>query len=202
VFDVDEIRAIAHDLRQPAAAISALAAAARLQPGVTPEMREYLDGIAREASAISRLCRAFVQRASTTSFRLDHLVADAVERARLVFATEIGTALEPVVLSGEEIVWQRITGNLLENGCRAAGARGTVKVEVNVEDAAVVLEVADSGPGFGNAEAGLAGAGFAIVVRGAERHGGHVEIGRSALGGAAVRVVIPTTSTAVAGRVV
>jgi signal transduction histidine kinase len=199
---LDEIRAIAHDLRQPAAAISALVAAARLHPGIAPEVGEYLDGIGREARAISRLCRTFVERASTTSFRLDELVADAVERARLVFATEIYTALQPVVLSGEEMVWQRMVGNLLENACRAAGARGTVKVEVDLGDAGIVIEVADSGPGFGNAEAGLAGAGFGIVVRGTERHGGHVEIGRSTLGGAAVRVVIPKSSPAVARRVV
>jgi signal transduction histidine kinase len=200
-LDLDEIRAIAHDLRQPAAAISALVAAARLQPGIPPEAREYLDGIGREARAISRLCRTFVERASTTRFRLDELVGDAVERARLVFATEIETALQPVVVSGDEMMWERMAGNLLENACRAAGAKGTVRVGVDLGDPGIVLEVDDSGPGFGSAEAGLAGAGFGIVVRGTERHGGHVEIGRSALGGAAVRVVIPKSSPAVSGRV-
>lgn len=200
IDDMTEVRAIAHDLRQPAAAISALVAAARLHPDVPPQLREHLDAIGREAQGISRLCRAFLERASTTQFRLDELVLDAVERARLVFATEIRTDVEPVVLSGDEMAWQRLTANLLENGCRAAGAKGTLAVAVRVESTGLVVEVADSGPGFGNAEHGLAGAGFGVVFRGTERHGGHVEIGRSGLGGALVRVVIPKSSPAVGGR--
>lgn len=197
--DLAETRAIAHDLCQPAAAISALVAAARLQPDVPPSLRANLDAIGREAQGISRLCRTFVERASTTAFRLDEVVGDSVERARLVFATDISTTLAPVVIHGDELAWQRLTGNLLENGCRAAGPTGSVAVVIDVTRTGIVVEVADSGPGFGNGEAGLAGAGFGVVFRAAERHGGHVEIGRSALGGAVVRVVIPQSSRAVAG---
>lgn len=187
----DTVRAIAHDLRQPAAAISALVAAARVNPELPESVRSQLDCIAKQAKEISRLCRLFVEQTSVRRLRLDHVVADAVERSRLVFATGVDLVVTPVTVVADETAWVRLTGNLLENACRAAGPKGEVAVRLYVAPGGVTLDVADSGPGFGHGETGLSGAGLGVVFRAIERDGGHVEIGRSALGGALVRVVVP-----------
>jgi K+-sensing histidine kinase KdpD len=51
--------------------------------------------------------------------------------------------------------------------------------------------VADSGPGFGNGESGLASLGLGIVAALVRRSNGGLHMGTSDLGGLAVAVTLP-----------
>ena len=52
----DPLREFGHDLLQPAATISALVAAVRLQPGLSEAVTAYLDHIESEARHFSAAC--------------------------------------------------------------------------------------------------------------------------------------------------
>lgn len=93
------------------------------------------------------------------------------------------TRVDPVELT-------RAARNLLDNASRAAGRSGLVEVTVGAAEARAVLEVADSGPGFGCIPS-QQGIGLASVKQFAERYGGRLEIGGSRLGGTAVTVSLP-----------
>lgn len=96
-----------------------------------------------------------------------------------------------------------LAGNLLDNACK--WARTQVSVRLAREAGTLVLSVDDDGPGFAPGEAGRLlergaradtrvegqGIGLAVVVELVRGYGGTVEIGRSPLGGASVRAMLP-----------
>lgn len=99
--------------------------------------------------------------------------------------------------------------NLLRNAAEALESTGggldrapaTVVVSLAREGDTVVLTVADNGPGFAAPETALeplatskpsgSGLGLFVVQTTMENHHGRVVVGRSALGGAAVRLIFP-----------
>ncbi|MEX2212293.1 MAG: ATP-binding protein [Gaiellaceae bacterium] len=137
--------------------------------------------------------------------RLDLLVADAVERARL-HAPGVGfrTDLEETLVEGMPDRLHRAVANVLDNAAKwsAAGA----EVDVTVRDGEV--SVRDRGPGidaddlphvferFYRAAAARnrpgSGLGLAIVRQVAETHGGTVAAEPAAGGGTVVRLRIPS----------
>jgi signal transduction histidine kinase len=110
-------------------------------------------------------------------------------------------AADGLRLEGDELRLRQALGNLVDNALRHGA--GEIELRAMSADGAVVLEVADHGPGFppdlagraferfarGNAaRAGSgAGLGLAIVRAIAEAHGGRAEIGD----GAVVRIRLP-----------
>jgi two-component system sensor histidine kinase MprB len=102
----------------------------------------------------------------------------------------------PVLVDPVELT--RAARNLLDNATRAAGDRGTVEVTVARSRAEALLEVADSGPGFGRIRP-QHGHGLVNVRRFAERYGGYLNIASSHLGGAAVTLHLPLAASATAG---
>jgi signal transduction histidine kinase len=108
---------------------------------------------------------------------------------------------------GSKILLGQVVRNLLDNAVRHATTR--VSVCLQEEDERVTMCVDDDGPGVPAADAdriferfvrldearaqqaGGAGLGLAIVRRIVELAGGAVEVGRSPLGGARFRVVVP-----------
>ena len=96
---------------------------------------------------------------------------------------EAGVLVDPVGL--KRSVW-----NLMDNARRAVANGGRVEVSVRRQRRDAVLDVADSGPGFGRLEA-QQGHGLVGVRRFAERFGGDFSTGTSALGGALVTLRLP-----------
>jgi signal transduction histidine kinase len=187
---------IVHDLRQPAAAISALASAIQARGGVNDDVRTALATIAKEANLLSAMCGRLLEEVTELQpLRLDALVEQVVERVGAVYSGEVISSVEPCVILGDELGWWRLLGNVIDNATRAAGARGTVSVALRLVEAAIELDVEDTGPGFGNVQTNF-GLGLPTVFRVIDSYRGHVELGRSRLGGALVRMVVPALQPA------
>lgn len=203
---LDRVREVCHDLRQPVAAILMLASAAEMRPDVPERVRDVLQEIMSQTEEISATVRQFLDDAKQGVDGLGEpvpcnvagLAAQAVERWRATFDGDLALAAaeEPLHVTVDPVLFKRALGNVLSNGTRAAGGSGRVQVTVRrfetAEGERAVIEVDDSGPGFGNIPAGH-GLGLAVVRRTMEAAGGSVEFARGPLGGALVRLVLPVT---------
>jgi two-component system sensor histidine kinase MprB len=139
--------------------------------------------------------------------RLDHLVAEALERARL-HAPDVAfnVSLQPVVVEGAPDRLARAIANLLDNA--AKHTRPGTQVDVSVD--ATGLTVRDHGDGIapedlpsifdrfyrGAAARGRAGSGLglAIVRQVAQTHGGRVSADNAPDGGAVFRLELPAAA--------
>lgn len=183
---------LCHDLRHPIATISALVAAAELDPSLSPDVAMRLAQIEAEARRASDLCSdVLAPQASPRLGRLDRVVTEVVEVARLSFRGTLDLVGSPVLIRAADTSVRRVVWNLLENAFRAAGPSGRVLVAVWSNHEEARLEVCDSGPGFGQSPSGSSALGLQIVGDMARRHGGRIEIGVSRLGGASVTLVLP-----------
>jgi C4-dicarboxylate-specific signal transduction histidine kinase len=88
-------------------------------------------------------------------------------------------------------LWRALR-NVLDNACRVAASR--VDVKVVSEQGWIVIQVDDDGPGFGSTSktGGLASLGLGIVHDLVSGYGGSLEMRHCELGGARVRILLPT----------
>ena len=187
------LQRLGHDLRQPAAAISMLAAVAELHPDLPGDVRERLDQIRVEARRISDVCRYLL--GELDGFEVSDLAeisTEVVASARLTCGMAIDLVTTPVVVRANCVDVWRALANLVENACRAAGPDGRVLVKVSVNSDGARVEVHDSGPGWGEGPPGTASLGLSIVGSTTAAHGGRLETGVSVLGGAVARLVFPS----------
>jgi signal transduction histidine kinase len=203
---LDRVREVCHDLRQPVAAILMLASAAELRPDVPERVRDVLQEIMSQTEEISATVRQFLDDAKQgvdglgdpVPCNVAGLAAESVERWRATFDgdLDLAAAEDPLHVTVDPVLFKRALGNVLSNGTRAAGDSGRVQVTVRrfetAEGERAVIEVDDSGPGFGNIPAGH-GLGLAVVRRTIDAAGGSVEFAEGPLGGALVRLVLPVT---------
>ena len=186
------VRELHHDLRQPLAAIRALAEAAGAQQGVPGVVADCLDRISQEASDLLAMCRHVLERPIVKQgVPVDHLARDVAETCRWGSTCRITVDVEPALLVTELVELRRALVNLVDNALRAAGPTGEVVISVRGEVEGIRVAVSDSGPGFGKGQVGSASIGLAIAERLVRRHGGRVEVGRGVLGGAEVALVFP-----------
>jgi K+-sensing histidine kinase KdpD len=146
--DVDTIRALCHDLRQPLAAILLLAGSAN---GDT-ELR--LRGIVEQARWLADLVDDVLVEAANDSVRVidvSSLTELVVSRAKPTAGCQITVESRGVTDAvGRTVALGRAIGCLVDNGVRAAGPGGTVAVVVDGLGGEVVVSVADDGPGLGH----------------------------------------------------
>jgi signal transduction histidine kinase len=184
---------VCHDIRQPAAAILALVAAAEAHPELPDEIRRRLEQIGSEARHISTIVGQAAGDGMT--FRpLDagDCAAKVVESVRVSSPGTITVVAEAgTTVVADASVLRRALGNLLDNAIRAAGPTGTVLVTVGTFGRWVQFDVSDSGPGFGSGPVGIAGLGLGIVEWLAGSHGGDLSLLESRLGGTLARLRIP-----------
>ncbi|WP_018701101.1 sensor histidine kinase [Amorphus coralli] len=126
------------------------------------------------------------------------LIRPEVRRKRLDFhwTNTVGGAF---AVPGAPV--RQLVLNVLINACNAAGETGRIEAAAWVEAGNLMIEVGDSGPGMpaeareqlvGSPGAGTGGGlGLWIVRRHIDGLGGRIEIERSDLGGALVRMIIP-----------
>ena len=186
-----------HDLRQPLAAVSMLVYALAHADDLQPPARRQLAEVRRQVDWALDLLRdeeeGLVQIVDIGETIADHCTAGAGACVvSFVQATPARVAVNPVELT-------RVVRNLLDNAIRASGAGGCVEVMVDRDEADAVLEVSDSGPGFGRL-APVHCHGLVGVRRFVERYGGRLLFGTSSLGGAAVTLRLPLTLGDTTGR--
>src|SRR5437588_8366457 len=198
------LQEVCHDIRQPIAGVLALAGAVLADADVSPEARSRLEQIMElaewQSDVVENWLEVAVGDVTETDGRTDavRVVSAAAAAKRLVWAGNLTLIVPPqlVFVQLHPVVLRRMTANLLDNATRAAGASGTVTVEVSRWDSRMLLAVEDNGPGFGwlVKDEGLAkghGLGLSAVARHAVQFGGRLECGRGSLGGGRVSLWLP-----------
>jgi signal transduction histidine kinase len=186
------LREVAHDLLQPTTTIAALVEAAIMQPDIPESVLRCLEQIAHEAHYATDTCLLLLKEEHRETVRLDRLVDAAVASVRATYPGRLSTIATAAEIVGDPVALRRAITNLSDNACRAAGDAGHVEVRVAWADGdTVIVEVHDSGPGFGAGPRGRATLGLAVVQRVAVSHGGQIIVSASPLGGACVRLELP-----------
>lgn len=186
------LRQVCHDVRQELAVIQALVALVADQSELSEQSSRRLDQISERASYITEMMQAIVQRATSfAELDLAPFVSAIVADVQLRTTTSCRLQAVEVSVVAEPMLLRRALLNMLDNAVRAAGPTGSVTAWIATDAADVLIEVADDGPGFGQAMPGLASLGLAVVRDCAQAHGGRVESGTRAGGGAFIRLRLP-----------
>ena len=156
--------------------------ASQSTPGLANFATSGKQVIARRDSSFSPLCN------------VDEVVDAAVVAAATTFAGRLRYRPSPsAAVAASHVALRRAVGNILDNATHAAGADGFVELSVRVEGDLAVVDVQDDGPGFGGVRT-RTGMGLGVVTDVLAGCGGTLEIGRSRLGGALVRLSVPLAS--------
>lgn len=214
------LSAVSHDLRTPLATITGSATALRDDAAaIAPEQRaELLDAICEEAARLTRLVGNLLDMTRIDSGGLHvkrewvplvELVGSALNRLDAALAgRQVAVDLPPELplLPVDAVLFEQVLVNLLENASRYTPAGSPIDISAAARDDAVVIEVADRGPGLPPGEeervfekfyrgravgGGGVGLGLAIVRGIVEAHGGTIRFEHREGGGALFRMAIP-----------
>lgn len=202
----ESVADLGHRLRTP---VTALRLDTDLvdDPEVAERLREHVDHLQRSIDDVVREARRTVATELPARTAPGAVVAERVDFWRPL-AEDQGRGLDlhvdsttpPVALSAEAL--GELLDTMLDNVFAHTPEGADIQVSVTPDGDDAVLLVEDAGPGMalpwrgrGHSAGGSTGLGLAIVHRLAESAGGGVELGRSDLGGLAVRVALPTTHT-------
>lgn len=182
-----------HDVRQSLCAMSAMLDVIRQDPLGQPEVLHRLELIRRESAWMAEVLD---ETASSGTRPVD--AGEVVEATWRMVAGEsscpVRLVREPVPPTpADPVRLGRAVRNLLDNAVRAAGSGGAVEVRVHSRGTRVVVEVADTGPGFGLIPR-QHGHGLATVRQVMAQVGGRMTIGEDGtdgLGGARVALELP-----------
>ncbi|WP_258343409.1 sensor histidine kinase [Saccharopolyspora gregorii] len=211
-----------HELRTPLTSLRTnlellMAAAQPGAPALSDQDREEMfEDVRGQITELSALVGDLVELAREDAPQAVHEpveLVDVVERAlnrarRRAGPVEFDVRLQPWSMMGDATALERAVLNLLDNAAKWSRDGDTVRVQLYPDGAgAIVLEVADGGPGIAEADrphvferfyrSSLArtlpgsGLGLSIVKQVAERHGGSVWAGAAPEGGALLRMVLP-----------
>jgi two-component system, OmpR family, sensor histidine kinase MprB len=174
---------------------------------ILSDLKAQLLELTRLVEDLLELARTGEEQRTPETVQLDQLVADAVERAR-VLARDVRfeTTLEPSTVEGVPRRIERAVSNLLDNAAKWSPPGGRVLVEVRNGE----VRVRDEGPGIDEADVervfdrfyradrarGVPGSGLglAIVRDVAEEHGGAVTAANGSQGGAELRLRLSPSS--------
>jgi two-component system sensor histidine kinase MprB len=165
------------------------------------DLKAQLVELTRLVEDLLELARTGEEPRTPENVQLDELVAEAVDRARLLARdVQFETTLEPTTVQGVPRRIERAVANLLDNAAKWSPPGGRVIVQVRNGE----VRVRDEGPGIAEADVervfdrfyransarGVPGSGLglAIVRDVAEEHGGVVEAVNGPGGGAELRL--------------
>lgn len=219
---------VAHDLRTPLTALHGHLEA--LQAGVASreKVARHLDTALAQSDKLRRLTQQLFELATLQSldqapqrerFRLDELVADAVQKFELLAGPPrvrlAGAEPGAVEILGDLHLIERALTNLIDNALRHTSAEAKVRVSVERGDREVAVLVQDNGPGMPeelrlrldkglsvrdpavrrHAGGGMGGLGLAIAQRIAVLHGGRLHTLPAPQGGTALRLALPLVTS-------
>jgi two-component system sensor histidine kinase MprB len=212
-----------HELRTPIASIRSNAEVLKRHPDLDPATREQIaDDVIGESAELTTLVNALVDLAGVSGAAeppsevdLAELVRGAARRLPSPDRDRVqvnGTA--SAVLRAAQV--QRAVTNLLTNAAKFDPSGAPIEVLVARTDGQVQVEVRDHGPGIAPADLPHvfarfyradsarptpgSGLGLAIVHDVAARNGGTVTASTHPGGGAVLRLTLPATPVAAAGR--
>lgn len=200
------------ELKRPA-----LPSAGGQEPGAQPliEAAESVSRQAREVSITVEKIRDVLSNVASQLAPIDltdpiygALLLAKADLTRYRIQLETQGIEEPVTVLGDREQLQLVVHNLIRNAIEATGADGHLRLALHRHAKAVELEVADDGPGFPQGPVDLdgllmassksegLGIGLYVVRCAVDNHNGSLEIGRSGLGGASVRLRFPLATQA------
>jgi C4-dicarboxylate-specific signal transduction histidine kinase len=211
---------LAHELNQPLAAACLQAdIASRLAAGdsVRPELTTALTEIADQTRRAADIVKSIRRMASRSAPRHDpvdvndvargvaRLVDWQAQRAGVAVRLKLAEPLEPTF--GDRTQFEQVLFNLMQNAIEAVTGRDgprVVAVETAAAADAVTVSVRDTGPGLADAARAFEpfyttkpdglGLGLAISRGIVEAHGGTLQAGESADGGAEFVFTLPTAA--------
>jgi PAS domain S-box-containing protein len=210
---------VVHELNNPLTSITVyaeyLVRKLESQGAETADL-EKLRRIGASAQRILRFSRDLVQYARPSGRDVESIDLAAVvrqsvsicehlvERGGVTLGVEVDPELPVVQAVGGQL--EQVLINLITNAVHAVDSGGRVVVRAQAESpSTVVLEVGDSGPGIADGDQERifepffttksdgkgTGLGLPIVRNIVDQHRGEIRVGRSDLGGAAFRVILP-----------
>ncbi|GLY77110.1 ATP-binding protein [Actinoallomurus iriomotensis] len=193
-------RRIRHDIRHELGTIIMLASAVSVADDVGPASRDRVEALLGETRWLDHLLRRLdedddgppADPPRPERVRVDELVGEIVAGVRLAAIRQVGYVASPAWAHIDPLALWRAVRNILDNACRIAAER--VDVSVVSEDGWTVVQVDDDGPGFGGGAGGLASLGLGIVHDLVTGYGGGLEVRRCELGGARVRILLPSAT--------
>lgn len=198
--DLHRLRQVCHDARQELALLVAMADQLQHDVNLPTEHRQQAHAILRQARETAGILRGALAPTSGPDQRVavSKLLADTVAQLTALSPTCVTCAAQrDLYLECDRSRLRRAIVNLLDNAIRAAGDDGRVDVRASGDDHTVRIEVEDSGPGFGRGAPGVASIGMSVVRDWIADVGGRLDIIDGTLGGALVRLVVPTTPSPV-----
>jgi len=211
---------ISHDIRAPIAAILTLLEMQRAFPGQAIEAN-LLERIQRHAEQSLAMAQGFVELVSAraqafaaTPFDLAAALQECLDDA-WASARQRGVQLhhaplpETAPMEGERSMVCRAIANLLGNAIKFSPSTGQVNCTLTQQQGCWQIAISDQGPGIApelhaqlfqpfqrlhrssHPEVSGIGLGLALVHTVAQRHGGRVEVGDAAGGGAEFRLLLP-----------
>lgn len=204
--------AVAHEINQP---LSRILLKSRLELDAGGDGREALKAIVADADRVVTTIekmKVLLRNVETQHEPVDlaQVVRSSVFQVKSLVAAGGATVRqasppEGCVIEGDAVQLQLAVTNLLRNALEAIAAGDTPRREVEVVVEATpdsaILTVGDSGPGWpgGSLDDALvastkpagAGIGLFVVRTAVDNHAGSITVGRSRLGGAEFRVVVP-----------
>jgi signal transduction histidine kinase len=194
------LKEVCHDARQELALIMALAEGVQASAGLSHEHRGQITTLMRVTGDLANTLRDAVTQASTRQ-RVDMsaLVRDVGHQAGILTGSQVTVIVDDdLTLDCDPMQARRGLLNLLDNATRAAGPDGCVRLRAARTDRGLVIEVDDSGPGFGAAAPGLASIGLTVVRDWITSAGGLLYIRNGGLGGASLQLVFSVPHMTVA----
>lgn len=198
------LAAVLHDLAQPLAGIRALSSAP-LPVGHSAEieLKERLRHIGELGEWMNDLLRDWstppAERAGSAGREGRVDAAQVIHQVLLDAVVSFTGTLRwrpssPIVVSVNASDLRRAVGNVIDNATRAAGPRGRVVVRTRRAGAKFVIDVEDSGPGFGRVPP-QSRQGLAVTQRILDECRGKLEVGNARSGGALVRLIVPVAAS-------
>lgn len=209
------VGSIGHELRNPLGVIETSTYILRSQQGLDDRGKKHVDRIEAQVRLANEIVSKLLDMIrdkplAREPINLDTMARDVAETIKRPESVTFDlSALERVApIQGDPVQVRQVLTNLLQNAVDALPGGGTIKVSAGAEKQGVTVHVEDSGAGvlpelgrrlfepLVTSKPSGVGLGLALVKRIAERHGGTVEVGRSAsLGGAIFSVYFPSSGT-------